>query len=144
MIYEAYHGTKANFPTDEIRTKAYFTADRRIAEYFAGHRTYEGRVIHADIIPSKPFEIDWMGCSWGGGYFPSDEDMLSEYIDYASDGDPDEMDYWEEEGMCIDMFADYLQSKGYDLLIARNVLEDCGMLSDEYIVMDGCRVRDHT
>ena len=137
MIIQAYHGTNAEFmPEDlDIRDKAYLTDNENLAA------TFGKNVMHLEVEAKNPYEIDWTGCSWGGGYFPADDALFEEYLEYASDGDEEEMEYWEENGMCVDMFASMLSEKGYDMLILHDVLEEHGYSDTEYVVLPGCIVR---
>lgn len=138
MIIKAYHGTDAEFdPKDlDLSGKVYLTDNENLAGCF-GSNVYE-----FEIEAHKPFEIDWEGCSWGGGYYPADDEFFTKFIEYASDGDLEEVRYWEETGMCVDMLASYLSFKGYDLLILHNVSEVYGFSDTEFVAMEGCAVLD--
>ena len=138
MIIKAFHGTDSEFdPKDlDLSDKVYLTDNAGLAGAF-GKNIYE-----FEIEASHPFEVNWQGCSWGGGYWPEDDDFFTEFIEYASGGEIDEVRYWEENGMCVDMLADFLSYKGYDLLIIHNVSEDSGFSPTEYVAMKGCTVLD--
>lgn len=134
-----FHGTVHQFPTEQIRLPAYFTSNELVADSFC-YGKENGRIVKARLSASKVCEIDWNGCSWGGGMFPDDKDIWERYLLFASDGDPEEMDYWKECGCCVDMFADMLRDDGYDLAIFREVREESGCVSDVYVVMNNCRI----
>lgn len=138
VIVRAYHGTDRIFPPEEldVDSTAWLTDSPSLAA------TFGPRVLHLEIEASNPYEIDWGGCSWGGGYFPDDAALFEEYLDFASAGDEEERRYWEETGMCTDMFADLMSEKGYDLLILHGVLEASGYCKTEYAAMKGCAVRE--
>ena len=138
MVIQAYHGTDAKFAPEEldISDKAYLTDNQDLASSFGEN------VLHLEVEASNPYEINWMCCSWGGGFFPDDEEMFEDFLDFASDGDEEEREYWEENGMCVDMFASYLSDKGYDLFVLHDVQEEHGYSETEYVAMKGCVVRD--
>ena len=131
-----YHGTKEEFPVEEIHKSAYFTNIRKTAEWFAGE---DGYVLAARLSADKVYEIDWDCCSWGGGAFPNDA-LFEKYLEFASEGDEEEYAYWKETGMCVDMFASMMEADGYDLVIFRNVLEESGYISDVYCAFEKCLV----
>ncbi len=131
-----YHGTKKDFPVTEIYRPAYFTDSRETAKYFAGD---EGHVLTARLSAANVYEIDWLGCSWGGNMFP-DDDLFDKFLAFAADGDEEELEYWEENGMCVDMFASMMEEDGYDITIFRNVLEEDGYISNIYRASKNCRI----
>lgn len=138
MKIQAYHGTDAVFSPEElnVKTHAYLTDSQELAASFGDN------VLFLEVEAKNPYEIDWQGCSWGGGFFPADEVLFEEYLDFASEGDAEEREYWEETGLCVDMFASFLADKGYDLLILHDVLEEHGYSDTEYVAMEGCIVRE--
>lgn len=135
-----YHGTAKKFQLEDMRRPAYFTSNPRISKWYMYHKEHKlgarPRLITARVKAEKVYEIDWLYESWGGGFFPSDESLFGEFVRFAAKDDDDETAYWQENGMCIDMFASMMAEKGYDLVICRNVREECGMTGDVYIVLN--------
>lgn len=141
MVTEVvYHGTVRNFELEDMRKPAFFTSNPRIAKWVMYHHERKPgtrpRLITAKIKAEKVYEIDWTYESWGGGFFPSDDKLFEEFVRFAAEGDDEEATYWQEEGMCVDMFMRMMEEKGYDLVICRNVREECGMTGDMYIVLN--------
>lgn len=142
MIIKGYHGTSHEFAPEDLRLKAFLTDNPELAARFGN------KVMHLEVEAARPYEIDWEGCSWGGGFFTENDALFNEFIEYAvknaaSDKDEEEEErvYWQDNGMCTDMFADMLSDKGYDLLILYNVLEEEGYSETEYVVLPGAVVR---
>ena len=118
MVISAFHGTDCRMDSFKKITGILFLTDNPgLAKMFGKN------VFHINVEADKTFEIDWEGCSWGGG---------------------EEREYWEDNGMCIDMFASFLFSNGFDMLIAHNVAEENGFSKTEYIVSDICKLRSIT
>ena len=138
MIIRAYHGSRTVSGPEEFDPwrEVYLTDNESLAASFGT------RVLHLEVEGSKVYELDWMGCSWGGGYFPSDDGLFKAFLDHASEGDEEERAYWNENGMCVDMFASYLKSEGYNLLILHNVKEEHGFSSTEYVALQGCIIKN--
>lgn len=139
LIVQGYHGTNAVFPGECILDKsdqAYLTTNKAVAASFGD------RILNLKVKSRKPYEIDWLGCSWGGGFFPSDDELFEHFIEFAAGDDEEEREYWEENGMCVDMFASYVASQGYDMLAVANVREEHGFSEMEYVVMFGCEVSE--
>ncbi len=135
-----YHGTKEEFDLREMKKPAYFTSNPKIASWFASKGN--PRLICARIKAERVYEIDWMYKSWGGGFVPSDNELFEEFVRFASDGDEEEISYWEENGFCIDMFASMMAEKGIELVICRNVLEECGITGDIYVALGDAKIME--
>lgn len=139
MVISAFHGTDCRMDSFKKITGILFLTDNPgLAKMFGKN------VFHINVEADKTFEIDWEGCSWGGGFFPDDAELFKSFVDWASDSYEEEREYWEDNGMCIDMFASFLFSNGFDMLIAHNVAEENGFSKTEYVVSDICKLRSIT
>ena len=138
MVIRAYHGSNQVSSPDEFDTsRELYLTDNRALAY-----TFGSNVLYLEVEGSKVYELDWMGCSWGGDYFPADDQLFEKFLDFASGGNKDEREYWEDNGMCVDMLADYLKSEGYNLLVLHDVMEDRGYSKTEYVALQGCSIRN--
>lgn len=137
-----YHGTVKAYSLKDMHKPAYFTSNPRIAKWFMYHNERvpgaKPRLISARLKAERVYEIDWLYESWGGGFFPSDDGLFEEFVRFASKNDDE--GYWQENGLCIDMFSAMMAEKGYDLVICRNVREECGMTGDVYIVLNNGKI----
>ena len=133
-----YHGTDKFLTPDNLDPdrNLYLTSNIRLAEAFGEN------VLFFKVEAENPYEIDWLGCSSSGGFFPEDNGLFDDFIRFVSDEDDSNAEYWRNNGICADRFADYVASKGYDLLIIHNILEMSGHSDMEYVVMKGCMVKD--
>ena len=149
-----FHGTHDEFDVSEIGKPAFFTSDQNTAEYFTNSQLADGfrpedvegwnpRVVCAVIEARHPLEVDVGGQSWGE-LFLADKELFDAVAQYAANGNPEERAYFQEKGINVDYLADYAQENGYDLLIAKNVYEECGWPSDEYIALEGSSIREAT
>lgn len=153
----AMHGTssKNKFELNELKRPVYFTDNAVVADFFTRKR---GRIMYAILEMEEPYIIDWQGHSWGGGFIPkgtdglnyadeeqsfdNGEELFKKFVEYASNGDPEEVEYWTQNGLCVDMFASLIERKGYDGLIVFNVYEECGCSNTVYAAFKNTKVRN--
>lgn len=139
MVISAFHGTDCCIDSfGKITGTLFLTDNPGLAKMFGEN------VFRISVTAEKVFEVDWDGCSWGGGFFPDDHELFDRFIEYASYGCAEEREYWEDNGMCVDMLASFLFDKGFDMLIVHNVAEENGFSKTEYVVSDICKLRSVT
>ena len=137
-----YHGTRESFDLKDIYFPAYFTSSPELAERFAGNKEDQSKVLAIRLEPSSPqkvYEINWGTQSWSG-MFPENEELFQEFLNYTGEYEPEEREYWEENGMTVDYLSSLMMSKGYDLVICRNVLEEYDIISDIYVAGNNCKI----
>lgn len=140
MLFKVLHGShsKELFPISEIKRKAYFTNNKNVAKYFTRGT---GTVMPAIVEMNHPYIIDWQGYSWGGGLYPEDTALFEEYLEFAAGDDPEEREYWNDCGLCLDMFSSFIAEKGiYDGMVASNVMEECDCYATVYIAFKNTRI----
>lgn len=140
MKFNVMHGSrsKSPFPISKIKRKAYFTDNENVAKYFTRGT---GTVMSAIVEMDHPYIIDWQGYSWGGGLYPEDTSLFEGYLKFVAGDDPEEREYWNECGLCLDMFSSFIAEKGtYDGMVASNVLEECNCYATVYVAFKNTKI----
>ena len=136
-----YHGTNHIYQIKDMRLPAYFSSSEDVARQVGGEHIYRCRITAENAVT-----VDWEYCSWGGGYYPPDDQEFEKVIDWVVQGDPDEEDereYWKDNGLTTDMYADYLNATyGYNLVIFENVLEESGGYASTLVAFPGATITE--
>lgn len=133
MNTAAYHGTNKKF--DNFECPAYFTDKPEIARFFAKRCREASLVYQCSLSLQNPLVVDLGGQSWGG-FFLDDEKLQNACVKYAAAGDPEEEEYFAEEGLTVNFLASYAESLGYDGLVAYNCFEENSMTGTQYVVFN--------
>ena len=128
----AYHGTGVRF--NEFECKAYFSEYRETAVFFAKRCVGVPCVYSCFLVFNNPLIVYLGGQSWGG-IFLSDDKIQEECIQYATCGDLEEVEYYKEEGITINILGEYAEEKGYDGVIAYDCYEEDGSRGIQYVVL---------
>lgn len=77
----------------------------------------------------------------GGGLYPEDTALFEGYLEFAAGDDPEEREYWNDCGLCLDMFFSFIAEKGtYDGMVASNVLEECNCYATVYVAFKNTKI----
>lgn len=131
VFEKVYHGTDKNF--EQFICPAYFSETKRTAEFFAKRSLEIPKVLECKLVLKNPLIVDIQGQSWGGFHL-EDEKIEEACIKYAADGDLEEEQYFQEEGLSIGFLAGYAENHGYDGVIAYNCMEENGSSETQYVV----------
>lgn len=130
--YRAFHGTNCVFK--EFECPAYFSGIRNTAEFFAKRTLGSSYIMECDLSFENPFEVSLSGQSWGGFVLP-DEKMQKDCIKYCAQGDEEEEQYFWEEGITVNILAEFLETLGYDGIILHNCYEEDNSTATQLIAL---------
>lgn len=132
-VFTGYHGTVEKF--DSFQCPAYFADNYRTAAFFAGRQIGIPTILICRLEFRNPFIVDLEGQSWGG-FSLKDEKMWDACVEHLSGGDSEEEAYFRESGITINFLGNYVESLGYDGLIAMNCYEEDESCGTQYVSFD--------
>lgn len=131
MINKVFHGTATIF--EHFQCPAYFAETVETAEFFAQRSLGKSVVMECTLIFENPLILDLEGQPWGGFHLHNQE-MEKACIECAAEGNPNEKEYYQEEGLTIGFLAEYAEKQGYDGVIATNCMEENDSIETQYVV----------